>query len=168
MAVGPDEVRRIAELARLRLGESEVEALAGELSGILGHIDALEEVEGTGAAEGGPVAGGSGEEGGARREEGGSSPVRVPGASAGSAAESESGGDSDVARASTGSLGASSSSLRGDEPGGDPLALPPAEFAPDFVEGLFLVPRLASHGRRGSGSGSGRHRHPHTHRGGPE
>ncbi len=37
-------------------------------------------------------------------------------------------------------------SLDDDIPGGDPLARPPSSFAPGFEEGLFTVPRLASHG----------------------
>jgi aspartyl-tRNA(Asn)/glutamyl-tRNA(Gln) amidotransferase subunit C len=45
--VGPDEVRRIAALARLELDEEEVAALAGELSGILEHVDALVESRGS-------------------------------------------------------------------------------------------------------------------------
>ena len=32
-------------------------------------------------------------------------------------------------------------SLREDVPGSVPLARPPAEFAPEFAEGFFLVPR---------------------------
>ena len=32
-------------------------------------------------------------------------------------------------------------SLREDEPGSVPLARPPAEFAPEFADGFFLVPR---------------------------
>lgn len=31
--------------------------------------------------------------------------------------------------------------LRDDAPGSVPLARPPAEFAPEFAEGFFLVPR---------------------------
>lgn len=31
--------------------------------------------------------------------------------------------------------------LREDEPGSVPLARPPAEFAPEFADGFFLVPR---------------------------
>ena len=31
--------------------------------------------------------------------------------------------------------------LRDDVPGSVPLARPPAEFAPEFVDGFFLVPR---------------------------
>ena len=38
------EVRKIAKLARLKLTESEVKKFAGQLGGILKHIDALNEV----------------------------------------------------------------------------------------------------------------------------
>jgi len=40
-----DEVRQIAALARLELSDAEVEALRGELRGILEHMDALAQVE---------------------------------------------------------------------------------------------------------------------------
>jgi aspartyl-tRNA(Asn)/glutamyl-tRNA(Gln) amidotransferase subunit C len=47
-----EQVLHVAKLARLRLSEAEVEKMAGELSGILGHVDrigelALDEVEPT-------------------------------------------------------------------------------------------------------------------------
>ncbi len=35
----------MAKLARLRLSEAEVERMAGELSGILGHVDRIGELE---------------------------------------------------------------------------------------------------------------------------
>jgi aspartyl-tRNA(Asn)/glutamyl-tRNA(Gln) amidotransferase subunit C len=35
-------------------------------------------------------------------------------------------------------------SLREDVPGPVPLARPPAQFAPEFRDGLFLVPRLGA------------------------
>ena len=35
----------MAKLARLRLSEAEVEKMAGELSGILGHVDRIGELE---------------------------------------------------------------------------------------------------------------------------
>lgn len=59
MAVSREEVRRIAELARLRLDDDEEARLAGELDDILEHVAALGEldvagVEGLGGmAEGG-------------------------------------------------------------------------------------------------------------------
>jgi aspartyl/glutamyl-tRNA(Asn/Gln) amidotransferase C subunit len=37
--------------------------------------------------------------------------------------------------------------LRRDEPSADPLAHPPAEWAPAFTDGLFVVPRLGEPGR---------------------
>ena len=36
-----EQVLHVARLARLRLGEAEVETMAGELSGILGHVDRI-------------------------------------------------------------------------------------------------------------------------------
>ena len=36
-----DQVLHVARLARLRLSEEEVEPMAGELSGILGHVDRI-------------------------------------------------------------------------------------------------------------------------------
>lgn len=50
MAISADEVRRIAGLARLGLGEGEVARLAGQLSDILGHFEALAAVD-TGGVE---------------------------------------------------------------------------------------------------------------------
>ncbi len=40
-----EQVRHVAELARLGLGDDELEALAGELSGILEYIDQLEQLD---------------------------------------------------------------------------------------------------------------------------
>jgi aspartyl-tRNA(Asn)/glutamyl-tRNA(Gln) amidotransferase subunit C len=37
--------------------------------------------------------------------------------------------------------GPQSVTLREDEPGPDPLVRPPAELAPEFADGFFLVPR---------------------------
>jgi len=45
MSVTPDEVRRIAHLARIAAPEDRLEALAGELNGILGWIEQLNEVD---------------------------------------------------------------------------------------------------------------------------
>jgi aspartyl-tRNA(Asn)/glutamyl-tRNA(Gln) amidotransferase subunit C len=52
MAVTHDDVRRIAALARLAVPDERLDALAGELSGILRHVDALSRVptESTAAA----------------------------------------------------------------------------------------------------------------------
>ncbi|HET7120986.1 MAG TPA: Asp-tRNA(Asn)/Glu-tRNA(Gln) amidotransferase subunit GatC [Solirubrobacterales bacterium] len=36
-----DQVLHVAKLARLRLSEEEVERMVGELSGILGHVDRI-------------------------------------------------------------------------------------------------------------------------------
>jgi aspartyl-tRNA(Asn)/glutamyl-tRNA(Gln) amidotransferase subunit C len=45
MALSPEEVRRIAALARLRLSPGEEERLAGELSAILDYVRQLEELD---------------------------------------------------------------------------------------------------------------------------
>ena len=42
MAVTPEEVRRIAKLAKLSFSEEETTRLAGELSRVLDHVKALE------------------------------------------------------------------------------------------------------------------------------
>jgi len=39
------QVLHVAKLARLRLSDEEVEKMAGELSGILGHVDRIGELE---------------------------------------------------------------------------------------------------------------------------
>jgi aspartyl-tRNA(Asn)/glutamyl-tRNA(Gln) amidotransferase subunit C len=44
MSVDAADVRRIAHLARISLDESRVEAMRGEINGILGWIEQLEEV----------------------------------------------------------------------------------------------------------------------------
>lgn len=45
MALDTDTVRRIAHLARIHIPEEELEALAGELSNIIGWIEQLAEVD---------------------------------------------------------------------------------------------------------------------------
>ncbi len=45
MAVDTETVRRVARLARIAVGEVELAPLAGELSGILGWIEQLNEVD---------------------------------------------------------------------------------------------------------------------------
>lgn len=40
-----DQVLHVARLARLRLSDAEVERMAGELSGILDHVDRIGELE---------------------------------------------------------------------------------------------------------------------------
>ena len=45
MAVTPDDVRHIAQLARLAVDEARVPALVRELNGILEHMDALRKVD---------------------------------------------------------------------------------------------------------------------------
>ena len=60
MSVRKDDVRRIAELARLSLGDEEVDRFTSQLNGILGHMDALADLDAEAAeaeAEAGPEAG---------------------------------------------------------------------------------------------------------------
>ena len=60
MAVSKDDVRRIAGLARIGIPEERLDALVGELSGILAHMDVLSKVDTTSvqdtAADGMPLA----------------------------------------------------------------------------------------------------------------
>lgn len=51
MAVTPDEVRRVARLARVGLDEARLPALVTELNGILGHMEILSRVSSAGAVE---------------------------------------------------------------------------------------------------------------------
>ena len=41
MGIRPEEVRRVAELARLELGEGETERMAAELSAVLDYAEAI-------------------------------------------------------------------------------------------------------------------------------
>lgn len=45
MAVTHDDVRHVAELARLAVDESKLDHLVTELNGILGHMDVLSQVD---------------------------------------------------------------------------------------------------------------------------
>lgn len=56
MSLDPAAVRRIARLARIRIDDAQVAALQGELNGILGWIDQLNEVDVTGVE---PLTGGA-------------------------------------------------------------------------------------------------------------
>ncbi len=47
MKLSPEDVRSIAELARLELTEAEVALYAGQLSDILGHFQRLQELDTT-------------------------------------------------------------------------------------------------------------------------
>ena len=48
MPVDKDTVRRVAKLARIAIGDSDVEALQSQLNGILGFFGQLDEVDVTG------------------------------------------------------------------------------------------------------------------------
>lgn len=67
MAVTPDDVMHIAQLARLAVSAERVPALVRELNGILGHMEALRKVDTTGV---GPTTG-IGDQGLALREDAG-------------------------------------------------------------------------------------------------
>jgi aspartyl-tRNA(Asn)/glutamyl-tRNA(Gln) amidotransferase subunit C len=45
MTVSKDDVRKVARLSRIAVSEDKLEGLAGELNGILGWIDQLNEVD---------------------------------------------------------------------------------------------------------------------------
>ena len=45
MSVTTDDVRKVARLSRIAVDEAQLETLAGELNGILGWIDQLNEVD---------------------------------------------------------------------------------------------------------------------------
>jgi|SRR3989344_5398688 len=44
MSVSADEVKKLAELARLKLSEEEVKKLQGEITAILSYVDAIQKV----------------------------------------------------------------------------------------------------------------------------
>ncbi|HEY7967633.1 MAG TPA: Asp-tRNA(Asn)/Glu-tRNA(Gln) amidotransferase subunit GatC [Solirubrobacteraceae bacterium] len=44
-SIEPDEVRHVARLARLELSEAEVERMAEELAGVLGHIATIDQLD---------------------------------------------------------------------------------------------------------------------------
>ena len=48
MAIGPDDVRHVAALARLAVPERQIPELVSQLNGILSHMDALGKVKTTG------------------------------------------------------------------------------------------------------------------------
>ncbi|MFO7892952.1 MAG: aspartyl/glutamyl-tRNA amidotransferase subunit C [Longimicrobiales bacterium] len=112
MGVSPDDVRRIAALAALRLDDDEADRLTRDLNDILGHFEVLRDAD----------TGGHGGTGGHGETEGHG--------------------------------GTEGASLRPDEPGADPLARGAGDGAPDFRDGLFTVPRLASHAGEEDGPGA--------------
>ncbi len=50
MSLGPDDVRKIAYLARIRVAEADLAPLAEELTGIIGWVEQLAEVDTDGIA----------------------------------------------------------------------------------------------------------------------
>ncbi len=96
MAVTHDDVRHVAELARLAVDAERLDHLVVELNGILRHMDELAKVNT------------------ADIEKHVATPI-------------------------------DSTPLRSDSSGPLQLALPRESFAPAMRDGLFIVPRLASH-----------------------
>lgn len=96
MAVTQDDVRHVAELARLAVDEKRIEPLVAELNGILQHMDVLSQVD-TSTID---------------------SQISVP---------------------------VESTPLRSDSSGPLPMLTSRESFAPSMKDGLFIVPRLASH-----------------------
>lgn len=96
MAVTQDDVRHVAELARLAVDEERLDPLVAELNGILQHMDVLSQVD-TSAID---------------------SQMSVP---------------------------VDSTPLRSDSSGPLPMLTSRESFAPSMKDGLFIVPRLASH-----------------------
>ncbi len=96
MAVTHDDVRHVAELARLAVDAERLDQLVVELNGILGHMDELSRVNT------------------ADIEKHVAKPV-------------------------------DSTPLRSDSSGPLELTRPRESFAPSMRDGLFIVPRLASH-----------------------
>ncbi|WP_353265074.1 Asp-tRNA(Asn)/Glu-tRNA(Gln) amidotransferase subunit GatC [Gemmatimonas sp.] len=45
MSVTPDDVRHVARLSRVGIDEDRIPALVAELNGILGHMEALQQVD---------------------------------------------------------------------------------------------------------------------------
>ena len=50
MQISSDEIKKVANLARLEMGEDEVENMAGHLDNILSYINKLNELDTTGVA----------------------------------------------------------------------------------------------------------------------
>ena len=50
MHLTPQDVRKVASLARLKVSDSEVESLLGDLTAILDYVDVLNELDTTGVA----------------------------------------------------------------------------------------------------------------------
>ena len=51
MAVTPEDVRHVAQLARMGIPEAELAVYVSQLNGILGHMEVLAKVESKGVAE---------------------------------------------------------------------------------------------------------------------
>lgn len=96
MAVSHDDVRHVAELARLAVSPDRLDGLVAELNGILAHMDELSAVDTVDVEQ----------------------TIAAP---------------------------AVSTPLRSDSSGPLKLEVPRETFAAEMRDGLFIVPRLASH-----------------------
>lgn len=123
MSVDRDEVRRIADLAKLDLDDEEADRLAGEMNRILEHAERLRSLD----AHAGTAA--AGDE--SRADPDASGPGGDP-SGAGGAGGGAAGAESETAGAEGGAVDAPS--------GPDPLLRPPGAFAPEMIEGFFVVP----------------------------
>lgn len=103
MTIERRDVERIAELARLRLSDGELDRFTTQLGSILGHMDRLAELDSEGLR-----------------------PETARGPEAGTP-------------------------LRAEDAPPDALALSPAQMAPDWRDGLFVVPKLAAQEHTGDG-----------------
>ena len=115
MSVTRDDVDRIAELARLRLEDAEADRLTEEMNRILEHADRLR-AEGGGSANGGAGVVGPG------------------------LVSEESPGDPDEPTAGTDGRPAISGARAPGPTPPDELESAPADFAPRFEDGFFVVP----------------------------
>lgn len=123
MSVDRDEVRRIADLAKLDLDDEEADRLTGEMNRILEHAERLRSLD----AHAGTAAPGDESRADPDAFGPGDDPSGAGGAGGGAA-----GAESETAGAEPGAVDAPS--------GPDPLLRPPGAFAPEMIEGFFAVP----------------------------
>lgn len=130
MSVDRDEVRRIADLAKLDLDDEEADRLAGEMNRILEHAERLRSLD----AHAGTAAPGDESRADADASGPGDDPSGAGGAGGGAsgAGGGAPGAESETAGAEPGAVDAPS--------GPDPLLRPPGAFAPEMIEGFFAVP----------------------------
>lgn len=120
MPISPADVAALAALARLRLEPGAAERLAGELEGILAHVETLAAVAADNAI--------------------GSAPDNATAAGGAGAAAGEAGATAGDAWQALPTRQA----LRPDVSGADPLHVAPEAMAPEWRDGFFTVPRLTA------------------------